>query len=206
MKIPLNLNPSKIICIGLNYIDHAEELNMSVPEEPIIFLKPSSSVIGNNEEIQYPEMSVRVDYEAELAIIIGRKAKNIESSEARDHIKGYTCFNDVTARDLQEKDGQWTRAKSFDTFSSIGPHIETDLDPDNLEIKAYLNGKLKQSSTTKNFIFRINDIVSFVSRVMTLNEGDIISTGTPPGVGPMEVGDEIIVEIEGIGKLCNRVV
>ncbi len=206
MKIPLNLKPSKIICIGLNYVDHARELNMPVPEEPIIFLKPPSSIIGHQDKIKYPDSSERVDYEGELAIVIGRRARNIFSEEAKEYIKGYTCLNDVTARDLQKKDGQWTRAKSFDTFSPAGPHIETDLDPSDLKIKTYLNGELKQSSTTKNLIFDINYIVSFVSKIMTLNEDDIIATGTPPGIGPMQPGDDVVVEIAGIGRLSNKVV
>ena len=197
--------PSKIICVGLNYKDHAKELNMPIPQQPIIFLKPPTSATGHNRKIIYPKGVTRLDYEAELAIVIKRKARNIDKKSAKDYILGYTCLNDVTARDLQQKDVQWTRAKSFDTFCPLGPYIETRIDPENLAIRLYLNGELKQSSTTGNLIFKIYELVSFISKVMTLEPSDIIATGTPPGVGPMEIGDVVEVDIEGIGRLRNVV-
>lgn len=203
-KIPWR--PKKIILAGLNYKDHAKELGMKLPLEPAIFLKPATSIIGPNENIVYPPGVRRLDYEAELALVIKRKCKFVKEKDAPNYILGYTCLNDVTARDLQKKDVQWTRAKSFDTFCPLGPFIETELDPSNLEIKLYLNGKIKQSSNTRNLIFRPAKLVSFISGIMTLLPGDIIATGTPPGVGPMKAGDAVKVEIEGIGSLTNKVV
>lgn len=200
------VKPSKIVLVGLNYRDHAEELNMKVPVEPVIFLKPSSAVIGSGEKIIYPSTSNRVDYEAELGIVIKNKSRNIKEEEVFSCIAGYVCFNDVTARDLQKKDIQWTRAKSFDTFAPLGPWIETELNPENLNIRSYLNGELKQNSNTSEFIFKIPKLITFISCIMTLFPGDIIATGTPPNVGSMKKGDEIIVEIEGIGQLKNYVV
>ncbi|HAK59043.1 MAG TPA: hypothetical protein DCO77_01500 [Nitrospiraceae bacterium] len=197
--------PTKVVAAGLNYRDHAQELGLAVPEEPILFLKPPTTVIGPGEAIIYPQMSAQVDFEAELAIVIKDQTRHIAPEEARDHILGYTCANDVTARDLQRKDGQWTRAKSFDTFCPIGPWVETELDPDDLLVESYLNGKQRQSSRTSQFIFPADLLVSFVSRVMTLFPGDSILTGTPVGIGPMQGGDEIEVRIEGIGSLRNTV-
>lgn len=198
--------PSKIVAVGLNYRDHAEEVGLPIPPEPIIFLKPPTALIGPGEAIVYPPITERVDFEAELAIVIKRRCRRVAVAEALDYVLGYTCLNDVTARDLQRRDGQWTRAKSFDTFSPVGPCIATDIDPDNVEIEAYLNGERKQASNTKHFIFPAAEVVSFVSQVMTLLPGDLISTGTPSGIGPMQVGDEIEVRIEGIGSLRNRLV
>ena len=198
--------PQKIVLVGLNYRDHAEELGMDIPDEPLIFLKPPTALIGDGDSIVYPEISQRVDYEAELAFVVSKKAKNVSVEDARDYIFGYTCLNDVTARDLQKKDGQWTRAKSFDTFCPVGKWIETEFDWRNKKIEAYLNGKLKQSSNTNNFIFGVEEIFSFVSKIMTLNPGDLISTGTPPGVGAMSPGDVVEVKIEGIGVLSNKIV
>ena len=197
--------PTKVVAVGLNYRDHARELSMPVPEEPILFLKPPTSVIGPGETIIRPGMSSQVDHEAELGIVIRDRTSRIEDREARQHILGYTCANDVTARDLQKRDGQWTRAKSFDTFCPVGPWIETDLAPDDLLVESYLNGARKQSSRTSQFIFGIDRLVSFISHVMTLEPGDLIITGTPAGIGPMQVGDEIEVRIEGIGSLTNTV-
>lgn len=200
------VQPSKIIAVGLNYRDHAREMGLDLPGEPILFMKPSTAVIGPFEEIRYPSQSSRVDYEAELAVVIGTACRNIRASRAKDCILGYTCLNDVTARDLQAKDGQWTRAKSFDTFAPIGPWIATDIeDPHALSITARLNGEVKQSSNTSNLIFSVFELVEFISSVMTLKPGDVIATGTPSGVGPMLPGDEIAIEIEGIGVLSNRV-
>jgi 2-keto-4-pentenoate hydratase/2-oxohepta-3-ene-1,7-dioic acid hydratase in catechol pathway len=178
---------------------------MATSDSPIIFLKPPTSVIGPDEVITYPAMSAQVDYEAELGVVIKDSTRNIKPEEARDHILGYTCVNDVTARDLQKKDGQWTRAKSFDTFCPLGPWIETDLDPADLLVEAYLNGERRQSSRTSQFIFSVHQLISFISEIMTLYPGDLVITGTPPGVGPMKPGDAIEVRIEGIGSLTNRV-
>jgi 2-keto-4-pentenoate hydratase/2-oxohepta-3-ene-1,7-dioic acid hydratase in catechol pathway len=197
--------PTKIVAVGLNYRDHARELGMAVPEEPILFLKPPTSLIGPGDAIISPPMSRQIDYEGELGIVIRDRVHGIAPYEVRDHILGYTCANDVTARDLQKKDGQWTRAKGFDTFCPVGPWIETDLDPVDLLVESYLNGERRQSSRTSQFIFGIERLVSFISHVMTLQPGDLIITGTPAGIGPMRPGDEIEVRIEGIGSLKNRV-
>ncbi len=198
--------PSKIVALGLNYRDHAEEVKLPIPERPLLFIKPSTSVIGPGEGIVYPKMSKRIDYEGELAIVIRKVAKAVSEDRAGEFILGYTCFNDVTARDLQPKDGQWTLSKSFDTFAPMGPWIETDLNPYQLEISTYLNGEKRQHSNTKNLIFGPHYLVSFISQVMTLLPGDVIATGTPSGIGPMAIGDRIEVVIEGIGCLMNRVI
>jgi 2-keto-4-pentenoate hydratase/2-oxohepta-3-ene-1,7-dioic acid hydratase in catechol pathway len=200
-------NPSKIICVGLNYIDHALELDMPIPKKPLIFLKPPSSVIGHHGKIVYPGTAKRVDYEAELAVIVGERCKNVPSRDACSVILGYTCFNDVTARDLQKEDGQWTRAKSFDTFSPVGPFItDHGLDICDLSIRTRVNGKLRQDSRTSNLIFSVPELIEFISSIMTLEAGDIIATGTPPGVDKLSAGDEVEIEIEGIGVLKNSVV
>jgi len=197
--------PTKIVAVGLNYRDHARELGMAVPENPILFLKPPTSLIGPGDAIISPAMSRQVDYEGELGIVIRDRVHDIAPNEVRDHILGYTCANDVTARDLQKKDGQWTRAKSFDTFCPAGPWIETELAPDDIAVETFLNGERRQSSRTSQFIFGIDHLVSFISQVMTLEPGDLIITGTPAGIGPMQPGDEVEVRIEGIGSLVNRV-
>ncbi|WP_292460941.1 fumarylacetoacetate hydrolase family protein [Methanothermococcus sp.] len=201
----LNINPTKIICVGLNYIDHAKELNMKIPEEPIIFLKPTSSIIYNNDKIIIPNQSNRVDYEAELAVVIDKKCKNVKKEDALNYIKGYTILNDITARDLQKKDGQWTRAKSFDTFCPMGPKIVKDINPYNLDIQLKVNGEIKQKSNTKNMIFTVEELIEFISSIMTLYPDDVISTGTPPGVGKLNRGDVVEAEIEDIGILRNYV-
>ena len=198
--------PSKIICVGLNYRDHAEETGMEVPAEPVLFLKPPTTALGAGRPICRPPDVGRVDYEAELAIVVKDSCRDVPVDEADAHILGYTCFNDVTARDLQKKDGQWTRAKGFDTFAPFGPWIETDLgDPGDLKIELLLNGEAKQSSSTSLLIFPCRELLSFVSRVMTLKPGDVIATGTPAGIGPIRVGDTVEVKIEGIGSLINPV-
>ena len=197
------VEPSKIICVGLNYIKHIQEMKHSLPEDPVIFMKPSTCIVGSNMEIVYPTISQRVDYEAELAVIIGSTIKDVSEAEAAKAIFGYTCANDVTARDLQKKDGQWTRGKSFDTFCPIGPWVVTEIDPSQLDIQLLLNGQVKQSSNTQFFINSVPKLVSFISQVMTLIPGDIVLTGTPEGVGPMQVGDEVIVKIQNIGELRN---
>ncbi|AEM77758.1 fumarylacetoacetate hydrolase family protein [Thermoanaerobacter wiegelii] len=197
--------PTKAICVGLNYRDHIEEMGDKEPEEPTLFIKPSTAVIGPDDFIVIPKMSERVDYEGELAVVIGKRAKNVSEKDALDYVLGYTIANDVTARDLQAKDGQWTRAKSFDTFLPIGPWIVTDLDPSSLDIITYVNDEVKQKSNTRHLIFGVPKLVSFISHIMTLNPGDVILTGTPSGVGPLKPGDVVTIEIEGIGKLTNRV-
>ncbi|ADE36963.1 fumarylacetoacetate hydrolase family protein [Methanohalophilus mahii] len=200
-------SPSKIICVGLNYIDHAKELDMDIPDEPIIFMKPPSSVTGHGTKIIYPSCSNRVDYEAELAVIIGKQCHGIHAESAQSVIEGYTCFNDVTARDIQQKDGQWTRAKSFDTFSPIGPFISPadDFDASAANIKCSINGMSRQNSSTSRLIFDVDFLIEFISSVMTLEKGDVIATGTPPGVGELNCGDCVDVTIEGIGTLSNEV-
>ena len=200
------VKPSKIVAVGVNYKDHAMERGWRLPKEPLIFLKPPSAVVGPNDIIIYPKMTKRVDYEGELALIIKKKARLLgDNDNVEDYILGYTCFNDVTARDLQEKDGQFTRAKSFDTFAAVGPCIATDVDPSRMRLKTFVNGKLRQSSNIRNLIFSIPFLVRFISRIMTLNPGDIITTGTPAGIGPMFPGDRVDVQIEGIGTLSNTV-
>mgnify|MGYP001054288613 CR=1 FL=1 len=198
--------PSKIVAVGVNYKEHGREMGRRLPEEPLIFLKPPSAVIGPNDIIIYPAMAKRVDYEGEMAVVIKKEARQLgENDDIVDCILGYTCFNDVTARDLQEKDVQFTRAKSFDTFAAVGPCITTDIDPSRLSIKTFLNGKLKQSSNTKNLIFSVPYLIWFISGIMTLFPGDIITTGTPAGVGPMVPGDRVDVQIEHIGTLSNTI-
>ncbi len=206
VKILPPCTPTKIVCVGLNYSDHAEEMNAKVPEDPRIFIKPNTAIIGHEDTIIYPEhMSARVDYEGELAVVMGKRAKGISSDEALDYVFGYTCLNDVTARDLTAKDIQYTRGKGFDTFAPFGPFIETELDPSNLHISTYLNDEIKQSSNTSMLIFSVPKLISFISNVMTLLPGDIISTGTPSGIGPMKKGDTVEVHIEGIGILRNYI-
>ena len=196
---------SKVVCIGKNYADHAAEMDSKVPEEPIIFLKPNTSVIGPNDTIQWPRMSDRVDFEGELAIVIGRICKDVPKERFSDVIFGYTIANDVTARDLQKKDGQWTRAKGFDTFCPIGPWIETDYTPGAQILRTTVNGEVRQSEPLSSMIFKIPDIIAFVTQVMTLLPGDVILTGTPAGIGPMDAGSTVVVNIEGIGSLTNKV-
>jgi 2-keto-4-pentenoate hydratase/2-oxohepta-3-ene-1,7-dioic acid hydratase in catechol pathway len=205
-KLAAPVLPSKVVAIGLNYRDHAGELGLPLPEEPMLFLKPGTAVIGPGEKIVCPEMSSRVDYEGELAVVIGRKASRVEREQAGAFVLGYTCLNDVTARDLQFKDVQYTRAKGFDTFAPLGPWIETELDPCGLTVESYLNGERKQSSNTSQLVFDAFYLVHFASWVMTLNPGDVIATGTPSGIGPMQPGDRIEVRIQGIGSLINEVV
>lgn len=212
-KIPISdvillppVKPSKIVAVGANYRNHAVEMGRRLPEEPLIFLKPPSAVVGPNDIIVYPKMAKRVDYEGEMAFVIRKKARLLQKNDSVEgYILGYTCFNDVTARDLQEKDGQFTRSKSFDTFAAVGPCIATDVDPSGLRLKTFVNGKLRQSGSTRNLIFPVPFLIRFISNVMTLNPGDIITTGTPAGVGPLMPGDRVDIQIEGIGTLSNTV-
>ncbi len=198
--------PGKIIAVGLNYKDHAAEVNKELPAEPMLFSKAVSSVIGPGEPIVLPQDVGRIDYEAELAVVIGRPARYVRPEAAAEVILGYTCLNDVSARRFQETDIQYTRAKGFDTFCPLGPWIVTGLDPNDLAVRAELNGRLVQDSRTSEMVFSVAELVAFISRVMTLYPGDVIATGTPPGVGPLSPGDVIVVEIEGIGRLVNPVI
>ena len=199
-------DPSKIVCIGLNYKDHAKELNLELPESPVIFIKPSTTVNKTNNIIIYPKISKQIDYEGELAVVIGETTKQVTAEEADKHIFGYTIINDVTARDFTLGDGQWTRGKSCDGFAPIGPFVETSLDPLNQRIVTKVNGNTKQNSNTNQMIFSPQEIISYVSQTMTLNPGDIIATGTPPGVGPMDADSIVEVTIEDIGTLKNYLI
>ncbi len=198
--------PSKIVALGLNYHSHAKELNAPLPDAPLTFLKPSTAVIGPEDNIIYPSASARVDYEGELGVVIKKPAWRVSVDDALGYVLGYTCFNDVTARDLQSKNGQWTRAKGFNTFAAIGPCIETELDPGNVTLETYLNGKLKQHGNTSDLIYPVPELINFISHVMSLLPGDIIATGTPSGIGPMYPGDTIEIKIQPIGILRNYVV
>jgi len=198
--------PSKVVCIGKNYADHVREMGGDRPAEPVIFLKPSTAVCGPGDPILRPaQLSERVDYEGELAVVIGRVCREVPAQRVAEVIFGYTCANDVTARDLQARDGQWTRAKGFDTFCPLGPWIETDADPADLALVTRLNGEVRQESRTSLLLYDVRALVMFVSQVMTLLPGDVLLTGTPAGVGPMDKGDEVAVTIEGIGTLSNPV-
>jgi 2-keto-4-pentenoate hydratase/2-oxohepta-3-ene-1,7-dioic acid hydratase in catechol pathway len=197
--------PTKIVCIGRNYADHAKELGNEAPPEPIIFMKPASALLAPNGTIVRPPISQRVDHEGELAIVVGKRAKDVPAARWRDYVLGFTCANDVTARDLQKKDVQFTRAKGFDTFAPLGPCIETELDPAALSIVTRVNREVRQDGTTRDMIFGCDVLLAFITQVMTLEPGDVILTGTPAGVGPLQSGDTVEVEIEGIGVLRNAV-
>jgi 2-keto-4-pentenoate hydratase/2-oxohepta-3-ene-1,7-dioic acid hydratase in catechol pathway len=199
------VSPSKIICIGMNYAAHAAEISQDVPDEPLMFFKPVSAIIGPGDTIVLPHQSDQVEVEVELAVVIGKQAKNISKSEVKSHIFGYTIGNDITARDIQFSDLQWARAKGFDTFCPLGPWIETDFVPGTQRITATLNGEIKQDAHLNDMIFKVPEIIHFVSRVMTLLPGDVIITGTPAGIGPMPAKSTIAVSIEGLGQLTNRV-
>ncbi len=198
--------PSKVVAIGKNYAEHAREMGGEPPDEPVIFLKPSTSVIGPGDPIPYPALSHEVHHEVELAIVIGRLCREVPLQRAMEVVLGCTVANDVTARDLQRSDGQWTRAKSFDGFCPLGPWIETDLDPSDLEVSCTVNGELRQQASTSTLLRSVPELISYVSAVMTLLPGDVLLTGTPAGVGPIEVGDEVSVSVEGVGTLTNPVV
>jgi 2-keto-4-pentenoate hydratase/2-oxohepta-3-ene-1,7-dioic acid hydratase in catechol pathway len=199
--------PSKVVAVGRNYADHAREMGSEPPAEPVLFLKPSTAVVGHGDPIAYPvKLTQRVDYEGELAVIIGRLCREVPAAQAAEVIFGYTCANDVTARDLQARDGQWTRAKGFDTFCPLGPWIETDADPADLELTTVVNGEVRQQTRTSQLLYDVPALVEYVSTVMTLLPGDVLLTGTPAGVGPLEDGDEVSVTIENVGSLRNTVV
>ena len=197
--------PSKIVCVGRNYVEHARELGNDVPKMPLLFLKPPSSIINPGESIILPSQSQQVEHEGELVAVISKRGRNITVENARSHILGYTIGNDVTARDLQKTDGQWTRAKGFDTFCCFGPWIETDFDISDALITCKVSGQPRQMGSTRDMIFNVATLVAFVSSIMTLEPGDILFTGTPAGVGPLKAGDEVVVEIEGLGQLSNPV-
>ncbi|MCY4662268.1 MAG: fumarylacetoacetate hydrolase family protein [Acidobacteria bacterium] len=199
------VQPSKIVAVGLNYKDHAREMGKPLPDEPLIFLKPPSAVIAPGAPIVVPPGVGRVDYEAELAIVIGRTARHVPAARAREHVLGLTCLNDVTARELQARDVQYTRAKGFDTFAPLGPAVAVGLDGHALDVESFVNGERRQASNTRELIFPLDRLVEFVSGVMTLHPGDVIATGTPSGVGPLVPGDRVTVRIEGIGELTNEV-
>jgi 2-keto-4-pentenoate hydratase/2-oxohepta-3-ene-1,7-dioic acid hydratase in catechol pathway len=199
--------PSKVVAVGRNYADHAREMGSEPSAEPVLFLKPSTAVVGHGDPIAYPvKLTQRVDYEGELAVIIGRLCREVPAAQAAEVIFGYTCANDVTARDLQARDGQWTRAKGFDTFCPLGPWIETDADPADLGLTTVVNGEVRQQARTSQLLYDVPALVEYVSTVMTLLPGDVLLTGTPAGVGPLEDGDEVSVTIENIGSLRNTVV
>lgn len=206
IEISADFSPSKIVCVGRNYADHAAELGNDVPKEPLLFLKAPSSFIRHEAEIVLPPQSVQVEHEAELAVVIGRHCKDLRDDENPfEYVQGYTCLNDVTARDIQRKDVQFTRGKSFDTFCPIGPAIETELDVGDLRVTCSVNGEIKQKGRTSDMVFPVAFLIRYISRQMTLNTGDVIATGTPAGVGKLEKGDICEVEIDGIGVLRNPV-
>jgi 2-keto-4-pentenoate hydratase/2-oxohepta-3-ene-1,7-dioic acid hydratase in catechol pathway len=200
--------PSKIVCVGRNYREHAQELGNEVPAEPLIFLKPPSSLIASGDSIVYPKLSQRVDHEAELGIVIGRRTRNVSEEDAWDAIYGYTCVNDVTARDLQKKDGQWTRGKGFDTFCAAGPWIvpRNEVDFASLRVRGIVDGAVRQDAPVSDMIFPVNVIIAYVAQFMTLEPGDLIATGTPSGVGPLQPGCTVEVDVAGVGVLRNSVV
>ena len=200
------VNPSKIVCVGRNYREHAKELGNEVPADILIFLKPPSSLLAPEGKIVMPQISERVDYEGELAVVIGKKCRNVTESEALSFVRGYTCANDVTARDLQKSDGQWTRGKGFDTFCPVGPFVSDEVSPEALDLETRVNGQVRQRGNTRDFIFPLPSVIRYISRVMTLLPGDLILTGTPAAVGPLKPDNRVEVSISGLGTLTNFVV
>jgi 2-keto-4-pentenoate hydratase/2-oxohepta-3-ene-1,7-dioic acid hydratase in catechol pathway len=200
--------PTKIVCVGRNYAEHAKEMGADVPPEPTIFLKPPSSLIASGDAIVYPRLTQRLDYEGELGVVIGRRAHKVKSADAAAYILGYTPVNDVTARDLQRKDGQWTRGKGFDTFCPVGPYIvpRDEVNLKELRVRTFVDGEKKQDAAIAEMIFSVDNIIAYVSAFMTLEPGDLIATGTPSGVGPMQPGSQVRVEIEGIGAVENSII
>lgn len=197
--------PTKIVCVGRNYVEHAKELGNEVPKVPLIFLKPPSSIISNGETIFLPPQSAQIEHEAELVIVIGKRGRHVTAENAKKIILGYTVGNDVTARDLQKSDGQWTRAKGFDTFCPFGPWIDTDFDPSDAVITCRVNGQMRQMASTRDMVFNVGVLIAYITSIMTLEPGDLIFTGTPAGVGELKDGDEVSVEIEGLGIIKNKV-
>ena len=205
VKLVAPCEPSKIICVGRNYVEHAKELGNEVPKVPLIFMKPQSSIIPDGGTVILPAQSKQVEHEAELVAVIGKRGRHVKIEEAREYILGYTIGNDVTARDLQRIDDQWTRAKGFDTFCSFGPWIDTDFDPSDAVVTCRVNGQMRQMASTRDMVFNVSTLIAYISSVMTLEPGDLIFTGTPAGVGELHNGDEVVVEIEGLGVLRNPV-
>ncbi|MCB2185729.1 MAG: fumarylacetoacetate hydrolase family protein [Deltaproteobacteria bacterium] len=205
VKLLAPCRPSKVVAVGLNYKEHAREMKKELPTEPLLFMKPSTSLIGPGEYIVMPPISQRVDHECELGVVLGRRCYLVSPEEAGAYILGYTCLNDVTARDLQAKDGQYTRGKGFDTFCPLGPIIAQDIDPGNLAVSTKVDGNFRQDGHTSDLIFSVFELVSFISQVMTLHPGDVIATGTPSGVGPLAAGQVVTVEVEGVGRLENPI-
>jgi len=205
VKLSAPCMPSKILCVGRNYVEHARELGNEVPKVPLIFMKPPSSIIANDEHIILPPQSNQVEHEAELVVVIGKRGRNITPEAAKEYIFGYTIGNDVTARDLQKTDGQWTRAKGFDTFCSFGPLIDTEFDASDAVVTCRVNGQMRQMASTRDMVFNVSTLIAYISSIMTLEPGDIMFTGTPAGVGELKNGDVVDVEIEGLGKLSNRI-
>jgi 2-keto-4-pentenoate hydratase/2-oxohepta-3-ene-1,7-dioic acid hydratase in catechol pathway len=197
--------PSKIICVGRNYVEHAKELGNEVPKVPLIFMKPPSAVIPSGETILLPPQSAQIEHEAELVVVIGKRGRHIKAENAKKHILGYTIGNDVTARDLQKSDGQWTRAKGFDTFCPFGPWIDTDFDPSDAVVTCRVNGQMRQMASTRDMVFNVGVLIAYISSIMRLEPGDLIFTGTPSGVSELKDGDEVSVEIEGLGIIRNKV-
>jgi len=204
-KLRCPVEPSKILCIGRNYAAHAKELGNEPPSEPLLFLKPPSALLDPGGTIRLPPESARVEHEAELGVVIGRRARNVRKEEALAHVFGYTCVGDITARDLQKKDGQWARAKGFDTFCPVGPWIETELDPSRQSVKCRVNDEVRQDGVTSSMIFDVPTLIAYASRMMTLEPGDLLVTGTPEGVGPLVDGDRLVIEVSGIGALRTGV-
>lgn len=198
--------PTKIVCVGFNYRDHAQELQVEIPREPLFFLKPPSALLAHGESIPYPSHTRQLDYEGELAVVIGRRCRHLRPERARDVILGYSILNDVTARDVQKVEKQWVRAKAFDGSAPYGPWVETELDPSDLRITTRVNGEVRQDSSTRYMIFDVFQLVAEASRYMTLEPGDVIATGTPPGVGPLQPGDVVEITVGGVGTLSNPVV
>lgn len=212
-EVPLHMarllapvEPGKIVCVGRNYAEHAREQNVDVPEIPLLFMKPPSAVIGPGDNIVMPPQSHQVEHEGELAVVIGRSGRWIAADEALSYVMGYTVANDVTARDLQRRDGQWTRGKGFDTFCPLGPWIETDLDPSDVLVQTRVNGEMRQMASTREMMFPVEQLIAFISSVMTLNPGDLILTGTPAGIGQLQPNDTVEVSVEGVGVLTNTVI
>ena len=205
LRLHAPLAPGKIICVGRNYVEHAKEHNAEVPEVPLLFLKPPSSVIGPDQPILLPPQSQQVEHEAELAVVFGQRGRWIEPAQALSYVFGYTIANDVTARDLQRSDGQWTRGKGFDTFCPLGPWIETDFDPTDVMLTCHVNGEMRQMGSTHDMVFKVEQLIAFASSIMTLEPGDVLLTGTPAGVSPLRHGDIVEVSIQGLGALRNPV-
>lgn len=206
VKLLAPVLPTKVLCVGQNYEEHAEQMGVDLPNEPLIFMKPATSVIGQNQPVIYPSQSKEVHHEAELAVVISKPARNIKAEDASQYIFGYTAANDVTARDLQRTDGQWTRAKGFDTFCPLGPAIETELDPlERLAVIAKVNNEVRQAGFTSDMVFGVAEVLEHITAFTTLLPGDVILMGTPAGVGPVEPGDVMEIEVDGIGSLINRV-